>query len=58
MTELGIPSGLTVIEGAPHPFLGKQVWFDQMLDVADDFFTRHLKSKDFAEVVPPHNDAR
>ncbi len=44
MTELSIPSGLTVIQDAPHPFLGKQVWFDQMLDAADTFFQRTLKS--------------
>lgn len=43
MDELKIPSGLTVIEGAPHPFLGKQVWFDEMLEKADAFFAEHLK---------------
>ena len=26
-----------------HPFLGKQIWFDEMLDVADAFFQRTLK---------------
>ena len=40
--ELGIDSGLTVIKDAPHPFLGRQVWFDEMLNVADAFFERHL----------------
>ncbi len=43
MKELGIPSGLTVINDAPHPFLGKQVWFDEMIEVADSFFERTLK---------------
>lgn len=43
LEELGVESGLTVIKDAPHPFLGKQVWFDEMLDVADRFFARHLK---------------
>ncbi len=43
MEELGIPSGLTVIQDAPHPFLGKQVWFDQMIDVADAFLKSTLK---------------
>lgn len=43
MSQLRIPSGLTVVEGAPHPFLGKQVWFDQMVDEADQFFKGHLK---------------
>lgn len=44
MDELGIASGLTVIKEAPHPFLGKQVWFDEAIDKADEFFSKHLKS--------------
>lgn len=43
MRQLGIPTDLTVIPGAPHPFLGKQVWFDQTIETADQFFTKHLK---------------
>ncbi len=43
MKELGIPSGVTVIKDAPHPFLGKQVWFDEMIEVADEFFGKNLK---------------
>ena len=43
MEELDIQSGLTVVEDAPHSFLGKQVWFDQMIDVADEFLRDHLK---------------
>lgn len=42
MNQLGIPSGLTVIQNAPHPFLGKQVWFDQMIEVADQFLRKTL----------------
>ena len=45
MEELGIPSDLTVIKDAPHPFLGKQGWFDEMIKVADAFFGRTLKQK-------------
>ena len=41
--SLGIDAGLTVIKDAPHPFLGKQVWFDEMVDTADEFFQKHLK---------------
>lgn len=41
--ELGIASGLTVIKDAPHPFLGKQIWFDEMINKADEFFREHLK---------------
>ena len=45
MAELGIKSGLTVIKDAPHPFLGKQVWFDEMIEVTDAFLTKHLKDQ-------------
>ncbi len=38
LEEFGISSGITTIEGAPHPFLSKQVWFDHMLNAADAFF--------------------
>ena len=41
--ELWIHSGLTVIKDAPHPFLGRQVWFDEMIEVADSFFESTLK---------------
>jgi len=43
MAELGVETGLTLIEDAPHAFLGKQVWFDQMVEAADEFFGRTLK---------------
>ncbi len=43
MDELDIPTGFTVIKNAPHPFLGKQVWFDEMIEAADAFFGRTLK---------------
>ena len=45
MKELGIESGLTVIKDAPHPFLGKQIWFDEMVETADAHFREVLKSK-------------
>ena len=43
MNELEIADGLTIITDAPHPFLGKQKWFDIMTRSADRFFTKHLK---------------
>jgi len=43
MEKFGIPSQLTVIKDAPHPFLGKQVWFDEMIETADAFFIKQLK---------------
>ena len=43
MSDLGISSGIEVIEGAPHGFLTKQVWFDQMIDAADAHFMKFLK---------------
>ena len=42
---LGIPTGLLVIPGAPHPFLTKQKFFDIAIDQIDSFFTLHLKQK-------------
>lgn len=53
MKELQIESNLTVIKDAPHPFLGKQVWFDQMVDVTDAFFQRTLKKNRDAVIVDP-----
>lgn len=43
LDELGIESGLTVIEDAPHAFIGKQIWFDQMVETAAEFFRRALE---------------
>ena len=43
MHELGISSEIEVIEGAPHGFLTKQVWFDQMVESADAHFKKSLK---------------
>jgi pectinesterase len=43
MEALGIQSGLTIIKDAPHPFLGKQVWFDETIETAVNFFERTLK---------------
>jgi pectinesterase len=37
MNQHGISSGLTVLKDAPHGFIGKQVWFDQMVEKADQF---------------------
>ena len=37
MNHHGISSGLTVLKDAPHGFIGKQVWFDQMVEKADQF---------------------
>ena len=38
MKQHGVSSGLTVINDAPHGFIGKQIWFDQMVKRADQFF--------------------
>lgn len=43
LEELGIQSGLSVIKDAPHPFLGRQVWFDEMVETTDAFFGITLK---------------
>ena len=43
MDELGTPSNLTIIQDAPHAFLNKQDWFNQMLETTDAFFKKTLK---------------
>lgn len=42
-TKLGLHSGLTVIEEAPHAFLKNPKWFDQAVADAVSFFDEHLK---------------
>lgn len=39
----GIQTGLTIIKDAPHAFIRKQEWFDQMIKDADKFFQKTLK---------------
>ncbi|MEO1993397.1 MAG: sulfatase-like hydrolase/transferase [Pirellulales bacterium] len=46
MKKHGIASGLTVIKDAPHGFIGKQIWFDQMLEIADCFFKENFTTQD------------
>lgn len=41
---LGVPTGLVVIPGAPHAFLGRQEAFDRCVAACDAFFGKHLKS--------------
>ncbi len=43
MGELGIPTNLSIIKDAPHPFLTKQIWFNQMINLADAHFKKTLK---------------
>lgn len=43
LKELGTTSGLTVVDEAPHPFLEKQIWFDEMVETAAAFFQKTLK---------------
>ncbi|MFK8112384.1 MAG: alpha/beta fold hydrolase [Rubripirellula sp.] len=45
MDAFGIPNGLTIIKGAPHPFTVQQNWFDEMMDAAVPFFNRTLKKQ-------------
>ena len=49
MKELGIASNLTIIQGAPHPFMVQQVWFDEMVETANKFFIKQLKTGGSAE---------
>ncbi|MHC4877137.1 MAG: alpha/beta hydrolase fold domain-containing protein [Planctomycetota bacterium] len=43
MDRLEIPTQLKLVSGAPHPFLGKQVWFDEAVSTAATFFEKHLR---------------
>ncbi len=43
MKSLGIRNELLVIEGAPHAFIGRQVWFNQMIYAAAKFFKEELR---------------
>ncbi|MEM9645751.1 MAG: N-acetylgalactosamine-6-sulfatase, partial [Planctomycetota bacterium] len=43
MDGLGISHGITVVPNAPHPFLGKQAWFDLAIDSASAFFHDTLR---------------
>ncbi len=43
LLALGIPTGLHILKGAPHPFLTKQPFFSEAIEVLDKFFTIHLK---------------
>lgn len=43
LESFNIPTGLHILSGAPHPFLTKQAFFNEALDVLDEFFARHLK---------------
>ena len=45
MKQFDASSGLTVIKDAPHGFIGKQIWFDQMVERADQFFEDSFKGE-------------
>jgi len=42
MRRLNNDTGLTVINDAPHAFLGRQAWFDEAVDTAVQHFKQHL----------------
>ncbi|NRB74680.1 MAG: SMP-30/gluconolactonase/LRE family protein [Verrucomicrobiales bacterium] len=48
---LGVPTGLNVVAGAPHPLLTKQKFFDIVVEQLDDFFTLHLKNEGVPEIA-------
>ena len=43
MQQLGLQSDLTIIPDAPHAFISRQVWFNQMIQRTDAFFKQALK---------------
>jgi arylsulfatase A len=44
MKRFGIPSQLTLVQDAPHSFVGKQIWFEELIKTADVFFKDQLKN--------------
>ena len=52
---LGVPTGLNVVAGAPHPLLTKQKFFDIVVDQLDNFFTLHLKNQGMPEIASSGN---
>ena len=42
LRELGIETELYTLKDAPHPFWMRQPWLDQTVDIASDFFKKHL----------------
>ena len=51
LMKLGVPTGLTVIQGAGHGIFQKQAWFDQVINTSAAFFTLHLKQRSAPPVV-------
>ena len=45
MKRLQISTQLRLVRDAPHPFLGRQVWFDDAVSTATEFFDIHLKGQ-------------
>ena len=43
LKDFGTDTGLTLIKDAPHAFLWKQVWFDEMIEVSTAFFDKQFK---------------
>lgn len=42
LRALGIETAVHTLPGAPHPFWMSQPWLDQTVDLATEFFKRHL----------------
>ncbi len=42
LKELGIETNLHILKHAPHPFWMSDPWCSQTVDIADEFFKRHL----------------
>lgn len=42
LRSLGIETAVHTLPGAPHPFWMSQPWLDQTVDLAAEFFKRHL----------------
>lgn len=45
LKALGIETALHTLKDAPYPFWMSQPWLDETVNIADDFFSRHLGKK-------------
>jgi hypothetical protein len=43
MKEMKLPNSVVILQGAPHPFPSRQVYFDQAIDKMAEYFAAFLK---------------
>lgn len=56
LEKMGVATGLVLVPGAPHAFLGQQKSFNVCVEAADDFFAGQLKSSAFSAIAESFGD--